>query len=36
MVMKHGSTKVDMLIAKTAEYIVLKIHISSMKDRYTP
>jgi hypothetical protein len=32
IVMKHGSTIVDMLIAKTAEYGVLKIRIPSMKD----
>jgi hypothetical protein len=35
-VTKHGSTKVDTLIAKIAEYGVLKIHIPSIKDRYTP
>jgi hypothetical protein len=34
MVKKYGSTKVDTVIAKTAEYGVLKIRIPPMKDRY--
>jgi hypothetical protein len=34
--MKHGSTEVNTLIAKTAEYGVLKIRTPSIKDRYTP
>jgi hypothetical protein len=36
MVMMYSSTPVHTLIAKTAQYGVLKIRIPSMKDLYTP